>query len=651
MSSQNTFRRARQRVGILYLSGFNIPKLRSLKVADLKDLQGFGEASPLLAARPTESVLADLRGGGLGDPLRTNREGVASVRKAGHFVDPTIPRCAEGLLGGSRRDTTVRPTRSAVCFAVNHRARSLVGSPASSTRGVWAKPLMATQPTTNFEGRRTLLSAKQSILKEEIQNLMENFIYPNYLDKRNTVALPGHAIVLDLFKLKIVNSKKPGDSFQAIIAVDLATGEIIAHDVFRIPNSLKGEAPAHKVIRVLRDAFKHRTFDPDFIIHTDRGPQFTSQKWHFFVQELGATGSMSEVARPNDNAVAERTIRTIKSQLFQCKTSWPKQVKSLADIQRVFDIKIEFYNHEFQPTRACGITPVKLRPALTAIETQAPPRRIVHTNHDVNHKAVMDFKQLAVLSLKENPYSIITKTRDGVQRIEQQTQYFEQKVDRKLDLIQEKIEALAQARPKKIRRLRLPLRDPADNTVYNWIMRQHRKRKQRRISFLRFRIAITLLRHTGMRAAEVAEVTDQQIETAIEHGHLDVMLTKTQNTHRYMFTQAAREALRELQFERMTLFASHQKLAGFMSKKGWSGFINFHLKPAVQHFGLNLKSHSWRVGYITHLLKYAPVQQAASIVGHRDIRSTIAYNRYVPDRKRVIELLEKQDPEDSYAST
>lgn len=476
-------------------------------------------------------------------------------------------------------------------------------------------------------------------------------IFPNYFDNRNAVALPGNVIVLDLFKLNILNSKKPGDSFKAMIAVDLATAEIIAHDVFRIPYSLKGEPPAHKVIGALKDAFHNRTFCQNFILHTDRGPQFTSQEWHLFVEQLGATGSMSDVARPKDNAVAERTIRTIKSQLFKCEASWPQRVKSLREIQLVFDQKVAFYNQEFKPKRACGTTPVELRPALNAIEHLAPPRVIAHPNHDVNHKAVIEFKQKAIeaLDLSEHPYFIITTTRDCVKRIEQkveqQTEHFGHQLEKqshKLDLIQQQIEALAQGtRPQKPQRKRLPLRDPANNTVYHWVMQQPRRPKQQRIVFLRFRLAITLLRHTGMRAAEVAEVTDQQIETAIQHGHLDITLAKTRRPHRYVFTPAAREALSRLHVERIHVFALHKRLAGTIRRNNWVAFLNSNLQPAVKHFGLNIKSHSFRVGYVTHLLRYAPVQHVAAIAGHSDIRSTIAYNRYVPNSEHVIELLER----------
>jgi len=470
------------------------------------------------------------------------------------------------------------------------------------------------------------------------------FIFPNYFDNRNAVALPGNVIVLDLFKLNILNSKKPGDSFKAIIAVDLATAEIIAHAVFRIPNSLKGEPPAHKVIGALKDAFQNRTFCPNFIIHTDRGPQLTSQEWHLFVEQLGATGSMSDFARPKDNAVAERTIRTIKSQLKKCTEPWPQRVKSLAEIKLVFEKKVAFYNHQFKPKRACGITPVKLRPALNALEHLAPPRVIAHPNGDVNHKGVIDFKQQAV-DLRDHPYYIIKNTLGVTQRNLDVTQRVEQKVEQQrqqLDLIQQQLTALADGpKPNKPRRKRLPLRDPANNTVYNWIMQQPRSPGQWRVAFLRFRLAITLLRHTGMRAAEVAEVTTPQIDTAIQHGHLDVTLAKTHKPHRYVFTQAARDALSGLHFERSQVFALHKRLAGVLRGENWVRFINSNLQPAVKQFGLTLKSHSFRVGYVTHLLRYAPVQHVAAIAGHSDIRSTIAYNRYVPDREHVIELLER----------
>lgn len=503
---------------------------------------------------------------------------------------------------------------------------------------------------------------KMKITKHKSKNIHDfydhrknSFIYPNHLDKRNTVALPGSAIAIDLFHLNITNSKKPRDTFKAMIAIDLATGEIVSHALFRLTDVAKGEVPAKKLITPLRHSFAKIHLEKEFIIHVDRGTPFVSKEWHLFIQELGATGSMSEVARPTDNSVAERFIGTIKHQLIAAPTPWPTRVKSLAEIQWVFDQRITFYNHHFRPERACGVTPAQLRPALTAAQHLAPQRVLAYSNHDANHKVIKIFKERSLDSfyLGDHPYVMLKETRDGVKRVEQHNLKIEQKnmqiaqrIDQQLHIIENKIDALHKA-TRKAPRKRVPLRDPADNTIYNWIMELPRKTHQSSIAFCRFRLAITLLRFTGMRAAEVAAITQPQIETAIKYAHLDVQLAKTHKIHRYVFTQAAREALSRLHVERIQVFQQHTKLAALARPQHWVRFLNENLQPAVQHFGLNIKSHSFRVAYVTHLLKYAPVQQAAAIVGHTDIRSTIAYNRYVPDRNTVIELLERGDLRDS----
>lgn len=40
-----------------------------------------------------------------------------------------------------------------------------------------------------------------------------------------------------------------------------------------------------------------------------------------------------------------------------------------------------------------------------------------------------------------------------------------------------------------------------------------------------------------------------------------------------------------------------------------------------------LKSHSFRINMITNLLKNPSVQDALEIIGHKDIKSTLAYKR------------------------
>ena len=52
-------------------------------------------------------------------------------------------------------------------------------------------------------------------------------------------------------------------------------------------------------------------------------------------------------------------------------------------------------------------------------------------------------------------------------------------------------------------------------------------------------------------------------------------------------------------------------------------------------------SHSFRINFITTLLKFAPIDQVSDIIGHKDVKSTIPYNRYTLDKVKGRELLDK----------
>ena len=46
---------------------------------------------------------------------------------------------------------------------------------------------------------------------------------------------------------------------------------------------------------------------------------------------------------------------------------------------------------------------------------------------------------------------------------------------------------------------------------------------------------------------------------------------------------------------------------------------------------------------ITNLLKNTSVQDAAEIIGHKDIKSTLAYKRYTLNKMEIQDLLNKID--------
>jgi site-specific recombinase XerD len=59
----------------------------------------------------------------------------------------------------------------------------------------------------------------------------------------------------------------------------------------------------------------------------------------------------------------------------------------------------------------------------------------------------------------------------------------------------------------------------------------------------------------------------------------------------------------------------------------------------------NIKSHSFRVSVISKLLQVTTVQNVASIVGHRDIRSTMCYDRYRLSKVAIQEIYSEAETE------
>jgi len=76
--------------------------------------------------------------------------------------------------------------------------------------------------------------------------------------------------------------------------------------------------------------------------------------------------------------------------------------------------------------------------------------------------------------------------------------------------------------------------------------------------------------------------------------------------------------------------------------------INRDLKHIceINDIPYNIKSHSFRINMITRLRQNTSVQDATDIIGHRDIKSTMAYKRYALNKKEIQNLLNKINQKD-----
>lgn len=62
----------------------------------------------------------------------------------------------------------------------------------------------------------------------------------------------------------------------------------------------------------------------------------------------------------------------------------------------------------------------------------------------------------------------------------------------------------------------------------------------------------------------------------------------------------------------------------------------------------NIKSHSFRINMITRLLQNTSIQDATDIIGHKDIKSTMAYKRYALNKKEIQKFLNKIDSDQNF---
>ena len=96
-----------------------------------------------------------------------------------------------------------------------------------------------------------------------------------------------------------------------------------------------------------------------------------------------------------------------------------------------------------------------------------------------------------------------------------------------------------------------------------------------------------------------------------------------------------------LETEIRQVFSKRKTLSGGINHNNWIYFINNKYKEAADKLYVYLKCHSFRIYYIRCLLKFAPAQDISQIIAHKDVTSTMIYNRYSLDKEKGINLISK----------
>lgn len=101
-------------------------------------------------------------------------------------------------------------------------------------------------------------------------------------------------------------------------------------------------ANADLILRSLRQAICHRSPSSGLILHSDRGTQYTSNKYKTFAQQNGFITSMSAKGNCYDNAVIESFFHTLKTEhVFFYKFKTRKEA-----VRSIFEYVEVFYNRQ-----------------------------------------------------------------------------------------------------------------------------------------------------------------------------------------------------------------------------------------------------------------------------------------------------------------
>ena len=224
-----------------------------------------------------------------------------------------------------------------------------------------------------------------------------------------------------------------------------------------------------------------------------------------------------------------------------------------------------------------------------------------------------------------------------------------------LESMDEKLNILLLKRKKE--RNILPLRDPV-NTVNTELFEifiaaagSTAKYKQD-LKCAQLKIAYTILFYTGLRVNEMRYFQEQDIQNAIKTAQFSVVHYKQKEAHIHVISDLAVQELKNLKHFYEIIFVKYKYKYLFgkdkpIEEKFLINTINRDLKHIckINNIPYNIKSHSFRINMITRLLQNTSVQDTGDIIGHKDMKSTMAYKRYALNKKEIQTLLNKIDTE------
>ncbi len=174
---------------------------------------------------------------------------------------------------------------------------------------------------------------------------ISNKITPYLLKRDFKKDKPNLAWVTDVSEFRF-NRKR---LFLSVIQ-DLYNGEVKGYQISRSQNQ-------DLIQKTLRKAVNPNDDLSRLLIHSDQGVLYQSPKYRNYLKESSFKQSMSAKGNVyDDDAVVESFFGTLK-----CETIYLQKVKSLAELIRIIDEYIHWYNHDRIKLTLGGYSPIQYR--------------------------------------------------------------------------------------------------------------------------------------------------------------------------------------------------------------------------------------------------------------------------------------------------
>jgi integrase len=527
---------------------------------------------------------------------------------------------------------------------------------------------------------------------------MEKKYYPDLVQQEYELAQPDIHWYCDFSEINI----KENNKLHLFLVIDGCYNEILK---FSISKSKQSSTDTIRILESAikeRRIEEEWNGEPKLIIHSDRGSQFTSDNYFLFTNKYKKRfrPSMSPMASPKHNAVMERFIRTFKNLKINNKsqnllddinTMYQTGKDDIKEIRKLILEYVEFYNEkkktekapkganfsfkvfqegkEFvtEPLFTQGYSEYSMRQDLRRVEINKYKDEVFHIWSEINEvlpenvsfleaKPVLLSKLRVIETKVDEQYQISLNTQLNTEEIidgQKITMSAIGQVASALELLRNEVQELKGKRPLK-KGNKIQLRDAIYHSHYEFFMigagQGAVRIKTARTAQLR--IIYTLLYHLGLRLNETKMLTKKDIILAVQTGELNIIHTKTNTCQKHILPIIGKQRLAKLRPEIELIFDTY----GFeflgnsrcfstdvFNEFNFIRLVNEDMILTCKNFKIisNFSSHSFRVGYITKLLKTMSVQKVASIIGHRDIESTMSYQRYIINKEEIQESLKE----------